>query len=95
MTISRTVSREALAVSSTAVSPSTTVTTGMLYARCQVQGANVRVTWEGTTPTSTKGEVWRKGVVREVWGEEKMKNLAFIRDDSTDAVIEINYEGRG
>jgi len=60
-----------------------------------VQDAHVRVTWEGTTPTSTKGEVWRKGTVREVWGEAKMGNLAFIRDDSTDAVVEMSFEGRG
>ena len=96
------VKRSQLTVSSTAVVLVTTDFTpnrktdsySVYYADIQVTGANVRYTSDGaTTATTAIGTIWYKGQIKRVWGETNLKNLSFIRDDSTDAVLEIEYFG--
>lgn len=98
--------REQVTVSSTAIALTTTnfVRTHVVgtqpafkahYAEIQVTGANVRVRFDGEDPDSTTGQVWYSGDIKRVWGAENLALLKFIRDDSTDAVLEVDYFGGG
>ena len=96
--------REQVTVSSTAIGLTTTnfKRTGAVgtqpaykthYAEIQVTGANVRVRFDGTDPTTSVGRIWYSGDTYRVWGAENLENINFIRDDSTDAVLEVDYFG--
>lgn len=61
-------------------------------ATCSVTGANIRVTWDGTTPTSTLGVI----LVPGNWtfqGTNTLLNLQAIRDDSTSATVNCTVQG--
>jgi len=53
-------------------------------ATCSLLGANIRVSWDGTDPTTTLGEVLTPGVYT-VTGNDVMAAMKGIRDDSTSA----------
>lgn len=67
------------------------------YVEIQVQGASIRVTFDGsTTPVAdTTGELWVQYQLERVWGLEAIGNLKFVRDGSTSATLELNYYGDG
>lgn len=52
----------------------------------QIQGANVRVTFDGSNPTDTNGFIYTNGT-GTTWSLARAKAAKFIRDDSTDAVV--------
>ena len=64
------------------------------YADFDVQAADVRVTFDGSTApaASTTGTLWRQGEKYRVWGIENLSNLIFIRD-SSDATLVVDYWG--
>jgi hypothetical protein len=78
---------ERLTVSSTAVSLATTfdITTG--YVLIDVQNADVMVTFDGSTPTSTNGHRYNSGA-REFWSRQQAQAAKFIRQASTDAAVQ-------
>lgn len=53
-------------------------------ATCSLTGANIRVSWSGTAPTTSLGQVLTPGQYT-ITGPEVLANLQGIRDDSTDA----------
>lgn len=63
-----------------------------IYAEIDVQDADIYVTYDGTTPSSSAGEIWYQGDKKRVWGITNLLNLKFIRV-SSDAVLEVNYWG--
>lgn len=78
-----------VAGSSIALFTSTEVAAGLghpqaVQATCSLAGANIRVTYDGTTPTTSLGLVLVPGVYI-VTGTEVMLNALAIRDDSTSA----------
>jgi hypothetical protein len=90
--------RESIAVSSTALGFTTTYLTGrLMYARVQVQVAQVRVTEDGTTPdpAGPVGEIYNPGDSFEVWESSALANFLAIRETTTDAVLEVTYMGSG
>jgi len=58
-----------------------------------VEGANVRVRLDGSTtaPTSSVGGVLRSGGSWALVGNDLINSARFIRDDSTDATLDILY----
>ncbi len=55
-------------------------------ATCTLVTANIRVTWDGTTPTTSVGQVLTPGA----WvfsGTDTLKNLQAIRDDASSGVL--------
>ena len=96
--------REQVTVSSTAIGLTTTNFTRSgksttqpawktAYAEIQVTGANVRVRFDGTNPTTSIGRIWYAGDTYRVWGIQNLENINFIRDDATDATLEVDYFG--
>lgn len=60
---------------------------------CSLTGANVRVTYDGTTPTSSLGVVLTPGI----WifsGTDSLMNAQAIRDDATSAVFSCAVQGQ-
>jgi hypothetical protein len=53
-------------------------------ATCSLGGANIRVSWSGTAPTTSLGQVLTPGQYT-ITGPDVLANLQGIRDDSTDA----------
>lgn len=91
-------SRESIAVSSTAKGFTTTALTDrVMYARVQVQVAQVRFTEDGTTPNPATpvGEIGNPGDIIEVWEYSALRAFRAIRETSTDAVLEVTYLGTG
>lgn len=90
----RFVSRETVAVSTTAIGlTAAKVTTAVMMATVQVLTANVRVTFGGNDPTTSLGYQWQSGDVMEVWGQPDLLSFRAIRDDATDAALEVEYFG--
>lgn len=61
-------------------------------ATCSITGANIRVTWDGQTPTTSFGVV----LVPGNWvfsGTDTLLNLQAIRDDSTSATMNCLVQG--
>jgi hypothetical protein len=58
-----------------------------------VEGANVRVRLDGATtnPTSSVGGILRQGFAYVIVGNDIINGVNFIRDDSTDATLDIMY----
>lgn len=95
--IVRLLSREKLTVSTAEKTlTSTYITKDVIYATIQVQKHPIRVTFDGsTTPVAdTTGELWSPNSTRAVWGIELLKNISMVKDQATDAVIEVNYWGQ-
>jgi len=63
-------------------------------ATCSVTGANIRVTTDGSDPTTTLGEVVVPG--NYTWaGNDVLQALRAIRDDSTSATMNCTVYGGG
>lgn len=62
-------------------------------ATCSLSGANIRVTYDGTTPTTSLGLVLTPGVY-VVTGPDVMLNMLGIRDDSTSATWNCDLVGQ-
>jgi hypothetical protein len=96
------IAREQVAVSSSVVgldSSSTIITNDnrpkLRYADIQVLGAQVRVTFDGSTSPvgGNTGQVWNPGDIKRVWGVKNMENIKFIREGSSDATLVVDYWG--
>lgn len=58
-----------------------------------VDGADVRFTYDGTTPTGSVGHLLSNSDKWIVMGNDNIRNLQFIRADSTDAYVAVTLEG--
>ena len=58
------------------------------YFDLQVQGAAVRVRFDGTAPTTSAGFIL-PDAFSATWSRARLKAAKFIRDDSTDATVRI------
>lgn len=80
---------ERLAVSSTAVSLTAGWTSAKTkYVLIDVQGADVMVTFDGSTPTASNGHLFKAGVQPFFWNKETARVAKFIRSASTDAAVQ-------
>lgn len=82
----------------TAATVRTTATRGsqrVAYAEVDVQGADVRVTFDGSTDPvgATTGTLWLQGEKYRVWGITNLVNLKMIRDGSTSVTAVVDYWG--
>lgn len=76
-------------VSSTAVNVlNHTLNSQTLAAMVQFNGANVRVTFDGTTPTASLGFLYTDGS-SALWNRQLLSTAKAIRTASTDVVVEI------
>lgn len=62
-------------------------------ASCSLTGANIRVSWSGTAPTTTLGQVLTPGVYT-ITGTDVLLNMQGIRDDAVDAVWSCLLQGQ-
>jgi hypothetical protein len=101
MPVTNPITREQITVSSTAIGCDnggtlfTTENKGkMRYADMQVQTAQIRVTFDGSTApvAATTGQLWSPGDLKRVWGLANIEKISFIRE-STDATVVVNYWG--
>lgn len=58
-----------------------------------VEDAQIRYTYDGTTPTSTVGHALNPFDVLTLVGSDNISNFKAIRKGSTNAKISITYEG--
>lgn len=82
---------EALAVADTAggvLATAIPTGTGASHARIQVQTADVRVTFDGSAPTTTNG-FQLPALTSEIWPIAQLSAAKFIRETSTSAVVHI------
>lgn len=56
-------------------------------ASCSLTGGNIRVTFDGTTPTSSLGQVLLIGGPYSIGPTANLLNMQAIRDDSTSGVL--------
>jgi len=65
------------------------------YADLQVQGQQVRATFDGTDPVrATTGQLWNPGDLKRIWGVKNMKDLEMIRESATtSATVVVDYWG--
>jgi|Deesub1362A_J573_1020465.scaffolds.fasta_scaffold19688_2 hypothetical protein len=65
------------------------------YADVQILGAQVRVTFDGSTNPvgGSTGQLWNPGDIKRVWGVKNMENIRFIREGSSDATVVVDYWG--
>lgn len=56
-------------------------------ASCALTGGNIRVTFDGTTPTSSLGQVLLIGGPYQIAPTANLLNMQAIRDDSTSGVL--------
>ena len=70
----------------------TKLTNGVDYATIQAVGGSVRFCLNGTTPTSSLGQVIPDTRVIEVWGYEALKNFLAINNGGI-AKLEVIYFG--
>ena len=61
-------------------------------ANCSLTGANIRVTWDGTTPTTNLGQVLTPGIY-VITGPDVLLNLQGIRDDAVSATWNCVVQG--
>lgn len=64
-----------------------------MQATCSLSGANIRVSWSSTVPTTSLGQVLTPGQYI-ITGNEVLTNLFGIRDDSTDATWNCILQGK-
>lgn len=62
-------------------------------ATCSLTGANIRVTYDGTTPTTTLGVILVPGIY-QVFGNDVLQAAQGIRDDSTSATWNCDLVGQ-
>lgn len=62
-------------------------------ANCSLTGANIRVSYDGTDPTTSKGQVLTPGVYT-ITGTDVMLAAKGIRDDSTSATWNCILQGQ-
>jgi hypothetical protein len=80
---------ERLVVSSAAVSLAATWTESKTkYLLIDVQGDDVMVTFDGSTPTATNGHLFKKATAPFFWNKTTARLAKFIRAASTDAAIQ-------
>lgn len=65
-----------------------TLSAGTTHVLVQFNGADARVTFDGSTPTATKGFVYKDGA-SAYWTRQMAIAAKAIRKDSTDVVVEI------
>lgn len=65
-----------------------TLSSGTTHVLVQFNGADARVTFDGTSPTATKGFVYKDGA-SAYWTRQMAVAAKAIRKDSTDVVVEI------
>ncbi len=94
MPITRALDRESITVADAVITlTASKITRDTLYAKLQIQSAPIRLTVNGTDPVaSTIGDLYNPGDIIEVWGQD-MRTLKMIRDGSTSANIEVDYQG--
>jgi len=63
------------------------------YALIQAINGTIRMTIDGTTPTSSKGNRLAQDGSVEVWGSEALTNFRCIDDGGT-ATVEVIYMGQ-
>jgi hypothetical protein len=80
------VADQRLTVSSTAISFATTFNAGTDMVVLDVQGADVMVTFDGSTPTSTNGHRLYDAS-HYTWSRQAAQAAKFIRQAGTDAAI--------
>lgn len=56
-------------------------------ASCTLTGGNIRVTFDGTVPTTSLGEVVLIGGPYQIFPTPNLLNMQAIRDDSTSGVL--------
>jgi len=80
---------ERLAVSTAAISFTGAWTaTKTKYVLIDVQGADVMVTFDGSTPTSTNGHLFKSTTAPFFWHRDTARLAKFIRAASTDAAVQ-------
>ena len=94
MTVYAVSDRETIASVSTAVGfTSSKLVASLIYARIQAIDGDVRITEDGTTPTSSKGFKLVQNSTVEVWGTTAMSDFLCI-DDGGSAKLEVIYYKR-
>ena len=89
------VGRETISDLSSAIGfTSSNLTKEVTYALCQPLGGSIRITEDGTTPTSSLGVKYNKESTFEVWGSDALSAFRAIDDGGT-ATMEVIYYGRG
>lgn len=88
---------ETLTVAGTAIGYSTSVipvVTGnpdVLKASFIVEGGPIRITLDGTTPTTSVGMLFQPGDFVTIEGEKDVKNFLAIRTTATSATLYVTY----
>ncbi len=80
-----------ITVGSTAVG--LTIPAGANRAVIGVEAQPLRYRTDGIDPTDTEGFLVKADVTFELHGNQTLKNFKAIRDDITDAVLNVNYYG--
>lgn len=65
----------------------------VIMAIIAVTNAPIRITFDGTDPTTTLGLPFEAGDMFEVWGQPDLLGLEMIRSGGVDAVVEVEYFG--
>lgn len=91
----RCVAREELTVTNAAVVELTAslITTNVIMAGLSVMDAPIRITVEGTDPTTSLGKPYSVGDVFEIRGHPDLSNFKCIAETSTNAAVEVQYFG--
>jgi hypothetical protein len=82
---------EAITVAGTAVGLTAATILGKETAIITVETAQVRVTLDGTTPTSTVGHILEVGDVLEIDSSEGLTKASFIRTGGTSGTLRCSY----
>lgn len=82
---------EQVTVSSTALG--LTVPAGAERAVFGVEAQPLRYTTDGTIPTASLGFLVKADVSFEIYGSKALRDFLAIKDDATDAILNVNYYG--
>lgn len=82
-----------ITVDDTAGGLALTVPAGSVRAVCNVEAAALRWRDDGTAPTASLGTLQKADTHFELHGPESLKAFRAIKDDSTNAVLNISYYG--
>lgn len=89
---------EAITVSDTAIGFSESLISAISYRKpiieafCTVEGAQIRYTYNGTTPTSTVGHLAEVGDVYAIRGLNDVLQFRAIRTGTTNATLHVTYD---
>ena len=81
---------EQITVSSSSI-PLTAIPDDARSATIQTNGAAIRFKIDGTAATTSTGTVLANGRDANIIGREALAGLRMIRDDGTDATLEVQY----